>query len=110
VIRSAGARAGGRAKGFVHRLRPQGAEPPDDVTLAHKVESVVFRDPRFPKGRININAEQGEVFLRGQIARPELIHDLEAAVRKVPGVRDVENLLHLPGTPVPASHAGKRVR
>ena len=110
AMRIAVARAEGHAKGFAHRLQLPAKEPPDDVELAHKVESVVFRDPKFPKGQISINAEEGEVFLRGQVDRPELIHDLEEAVRKVPGVRSVENLLHLPGTPAPASHAGRDVR
>jgi osmotically-inducible protein OsmY len=99
AIRIAGTRARGRAKGFLHRLSPSATEPPDDGTLADKVESVVFGNPKFAKGRINITAEQGEVFLRGQVDRPELIHDLEEAVRKVPGVRGVENRLHLPATP-----------
>jgi osmotically-inducible protein OsmY len=91
-------------------LRPAAKEPPDDVTLTHKVESVVFRDPKFPKGQININAEEGEVFLRGQVDRPELIQELEEAVRDVPGVRSVENLLHLPGTPAPSGHVPRRRR
>ncbi len=102
------ARARGRTKGIVHRLQPHRVEALDDVTLAHKVESVLFRDPAVPKERISVNAEDGTVFLRGQIDRPELIHDLEEAVRKIAGVRDVENLLHLPGEPAP-SHAGRRV-
>lgn len=54
------------------------------MALAHKVESVVFRDPKFPKGQISINAEEGEVFLRGQVDRRELIHDLEEAVPRSP--------------------------
>ena len=37
--------------------------------------------------------------------RPELIEALEAKVRKVQGVRDVENLLHLPGTEAPVHQA-----
>jgi BON domain len=110
AIRIGLARAEGHARGFVHRLRPPAKEPPDDVTLAHKVESVVFRDPKFPKGQISINAEEGEVFLRGQLDRPELIHDLEEAVRSVPCVRRVENLLHLPGTPARTSQSGRHVR
>ena len=110
AIRVAVARAAGHARGFVHRLRPPAKEPPDDVTLTHKVESIVFRDPTLPKGQISINTEEGKVFLRGQVDQPELIHDLEEAVRNVPGVRGVENLLHLPGQPAPASHAGRRVR
>jgi osmotically-inducible protein OsmY len=88
-------------------VRPARGEQPDDVTLAHKVESIVFRDPRFPKGQINVNAEDGEVFLRGQVDDPELVRELERSVSQVPGVRRVENLLHLPGTPAPASHAGR---
>ena len=103
AIRIAVARAEGRATGFVHRVRPPAAEPLDDATLAHKVESIVFRSPKVPKGQISINAEEGTVFLRGQVDQAELIRDLEQAVRKVPGVRDVENLLHLPGTPAPMS-------
>jgi BON domain len=110
ATRVAVARSQGHARGFAHWLRPALKEPPDDVALAHKVESVVFRDPTFPKGQISINAEQGEVFLRGQVDRPELIHELEEAVRNVPGVRGVENLLHLPGTPAPTRHVPRRGR
>jgi hypothetical protein len=102
TFRRAGARAAGRSKGFVHGLRPGGHEPVDDVELAHKVESIVFRDQRFPKGRISVNAERGEVFLRGEVDEPEVIGALGVAVWKVPGVRGVRNLLHLPGTPAPA--------
>ena len=39
----------------------------------------------------------------------ELIQDLEQAVRNVRGVSGVENLLHLPGTPAPASQTGRDV-
>ena len=109
LARICAACAEGRMHGLVHRLRPEPSEPSDDATLAHKVESIVFRDPRFPKGQVSVNAERGAVFLRGQIDRPELIRDLEEAVRKVPGVRAVENLLHEPGTPPPATRAGRRV-
>jgi hypothetical protein len=109
LVRTRAARAEGQTRGLVHRLQRQTSEPPDDATLAHKVESVVFRDARFPKGQVSVNAEQGEVFLRGQVDPPELIRELEEAVRKVPGVRAVENLLHEPGTPAPAPHAGRRV-
>ena len=95
------ARTQGHAHGLVHRLKPGPVEELDDVALAHKVESIVFRDPRVPKGRISVNAESGRVYLRGQV-EPDLVADLERAVRRVRGVRDVENLLHPPGTPTPA--------
>ena len=69
--------------------------------LAHKVETELCRDPSIDKERININAEDGVVVLRGELERPEQIRKLEEAVRKVPGVRDVRSHLHLPHTPPP---------
>ena len=85
----------------VTHLREEEKEQPDDVTLARKVETEIFRDPNVPKGNINVNAEDGVVYLRGEADRPELIEELEEAVRKIQGVKGVENLLHLPGTPAP---------
>jgi len=82
----------------VTHVREEEKEQPDDVTLAHKVETEIFRDADVPKGQINVNAEDGVVYLRGEVERPELIRDLEQAARNVQGVRQVENLLHLPGT------------
>lgn len=78
----------------------------DDAELAHKVESVIFRDDSLPKGEVSINAENGTVFLRGQVDSPETIVRLEHAVRDVEGVDGVENLLHEPGTPAPHARGG----
>ena len=75
----------------------------DDVTLAQKVQSEIFRDADVPKGQINVNAEDGIVVLRGEVERPELMEELVERTRKVQGVRDVQNLLHLPGTPAPTN-------
>jgi osmotically-inducible protein OsmY len=58
----------------------------------------VLRGPDFPKGKVNVNVENGRVVLRGELDRPEQIKALEAAVAAVPGVREVENLTHLPGS------------
>jgi osmotically-inducible protein OsmY len=87
------------AKGYVERARHAGveAEQLDDQTLVDKVESIVFRDRDVPKGKINVNAENGVVFLRGEVASSELVETLETRVRKVHGVRDVTNLLHAKG-------------
>jgi osmotically-inducible protein OsmY len=68
----------------------------DDVTLARKVETEIFRDADVPKGKINVNAENGKVFLRGEVDSPELIEDLVTKARKVQGVEEVESLLHTP--------------
>jgi osmotically-inducible protein OsmY len=73
----------------------------DDVTLTRKVETEIFRDADAPKGTVDVNVQNGVVQLRGEVQRPELINDLVEKTRKVQGVKDVENLLHLPKTPAP---------
>jgi osmotically-inducible protein OsmY len=73
----------------------------DDVTLARKVETKIFRDAGVPKGQINVNAEDGVVYLRGEVPTPEMIDDLFEKTRHVQGVHGVKNLLHLPNTPAP---------
>lgn len=93
--RAAGAEVYGAAQKVKHR-REEEKPQPDDVTLARKVESEIFRDADVPKGQINVNAENGVVVLRGQVGEPELIRDLEEKTRKVQGVRQVENLLSAP--------------
>jgi osmotically-inducible protein OsmY len=90
---------GVRQKAMHLHEEPKGQ--PNDATLAAKVESEVLRDADMPKGRINVNAENGIVVLRGQVESPELIDELVARTRKVHGVQGVENLLHLPGTEAP---------
>jgi BON domain len=100
----AGRHARAEAYGLSQKAQHLHEEPkpvPDDATLAQKVETVIFRDPKVPKGQINVNAEKGTVVLRGEVSTPELIRDLEERARKVQGVEDVENLLHLPGAPAP---------
>jgi osmotically-inducible protein OsmY len=99
-----GRSASAQAEGMVEKAKHLQEEPkpqPDDATLARKVESEIFRDAEVPKGQININAENGKVVLRGEVDKPEMIRDLEDRTRKVQGVQDVENLLHLPGTTAP---------
>jgi hypothetical protein len=73
----------------------------DDTTLADKVRSQVFRDPDVPKGKLNVNVQNGVVQLRGEVPRADLIDELVAETRRVQGVRDVENLLHVPGAEAP---------
>jgi osmotically-inducible protein OsmY len=98
--RSATAQAEGLAQKAKH-IQEEPKPQPDDVTLTRKVETEIFRSAEIPKGQINVNAENGKVYLRGEVEKPELIKDLEKRARKVQGVQDVENLLHLPGTEAP---------
>ena len=99
-----GRSATAQAEGLVQKAKHLQEEPkpqPDDVTLTRKVETEIFRDAEVPKGQINVNAENGKIYLRGEVEQPELIKDLEQRARKVQGVQDVENLLHLPGAEAP---------
>ena len=91
-------------KSFRQAGKPAGdaAAQPDDVTLARKVETEIFRDTDVPKGKINVNVEDGVVYLRGELEQPDLIDDLEKQAHKVQGVQGVENLLHTPGREAPA--------
>jgi hypothetical protein len=76
-------------------------QAPNDETLAHKVETELFRDAEVPKGQINVNAQDGVVQLRGEVPNEDMIEDLVDKTRSVQGVLDVENLLHTPGQPAP---------
>ncbi|HEY6775343.1 MAG TPA: BON domain-containing protein [Thermoleophilaceae bacterium] len=98
--RAAGSFAAGlreRAKATVREERAPG----DDVTLKHKIETELFREPDAPKGSVNIDVAEGVVTLRGQVDRPEQVRDLEAKARSIAGTRDVQNLLHTPDSPPP---------
>ena len=66
------------------------------------MESEIFRNRKEAKGKVNINAEEGVVVLRGELESQDLIEDLVNAVREVDGVSNVENLLHTPGTEAPS--------
>ena len=92
----------GIVKGAAHRITTLRSREPreyDDVTLARKVETELFRPPDAPKGQISVNAQHGMVELRGEVERPEQIEQLGAVARRVDGVRELHNLLHTPGSP-----------
>jgi osmotically-inducible protein OsmY len=74
---------------------------PDDVTLADRVQTELFRDPSVPKGQLNVNVERGIVVLRGEVPDDHMRGDLVGRVESMPGVWAVHNLLHLPGETAP---------
>ena len=92
-------------KRFANR-NPQPKEGMDDVTLARKVESEIFRPQGAPKGKIDVNAVEGVVWLRGEVKNQAQSTKIETQVRAIPEVRGVENLLHLPKTPAPSRTRG----
>jgi hypothetical protein len=101
-------RAESHAIGVARRTinaRRRTEEPIDDVTLAQKVESQLFRRANVPKGQVSVNAEEGVVFLRGVMERQDDIERMGEEARRIEGVRAVENLVHPPGTPAPHSRS-----
>jgi osmotically-inducible protein OsmY len=96
LAKGAASQAHGLTQKATH-LKEEPKPQPDDVTLARKVETEIFRDAEVPKGKINVNAENGKIVLRGEVDSAEMIDDLVSKARKVQGVQDVENLLHTPG-------------
>jgi hyperosmotically inducible periplasmic protein len=100
IWRGAAAETYGVSHRIVH-LVPHSTDIPDDETLRQRVESQLFRDRHIPKGELNITAEHGMIILRGELDSPLEIAQLEERVRTMPGVRGVQNLVHLHGTPAP---------
>jgi BON domain len=98
--RGAAAETYGVSHRIVH-LVPRQTEMADDETLRQRIESQLFRDRHIPKGDLNINCEHGMVILRGELDSPMEIAQLEDRVRRMSGVRGVQNLLHPHGTPAP---------
>lgn len=92
-------RRGRRGEQTTH-LREQPNEL-DDVMLACKVTTELFRSADVPEGSIDVNVDDGVVQLRGEVGRPKLVQDAVETARSVQGVRYVENSLHLPGTRAP---------
>lgn len=98
--RTASAEAYGLKQKATH-LRERPKDDLDDATIAHKVETELFRPADVPKGQINVNVQEGVVQLRGEVPSPDMIEDLVGKARSIQGVREVENLLHLPGSQAP---------
>jgi osmotically-inducible protein OsmY len=97
--------AAAKAKGAAMTAAPTGdrLEDADDVTLARKVETEIFRDADAPKGDVSVDVQAGVVYLRGMVADQAWIERLADEAKKVDGVKGVKNLLHRPGTPAPAA-------
>jgi osmotically-inducible protein OsmY len=91
------------AKGAVASSIPTGTrlEDADDVTLAHKVETEIFRSADAPKGSVSVDVQAGVATLRGEVAEQRWVDKLADDAGHVDGIQGVQNLLHAPGTPAP---------
>ena len=98
-IRQRAAMVSGKTKGAVASTMPAGDI--DDKTLAHKVETEIFRPADAPKGDVSVDVQHGVAHLRGEVADEQWISRLGEDAEKVDGIKGVENLLHRSGTPAP---------
>jgi len=90
-------------KGAAHAVTPHRHEPMDDMTLADRVRSEIFRDHDAPKGGVSVDVQSGVAYLRGEVPDDAWIERFGTAARKVTGIDGVKNLLHTPGTATPTS-------
>lgn len=99
AVRTVSATASGAMKAASH-ARGSGTGATDDVTLAARAETELFRDPAVPKGSINVNAERGTIVLRGEVPSSELRDRLGDEAERIDGVWGVHNLLRVEGEEV----------
>ena len=83
--------------------RAQGAGEPtpvDDTDVVHAAKQALSA-LGFPTSDVTVDVVEGTAALRGEVATEEQKTQVEQAVRGVPGVRQIESWLHLPGQPAP---------
>jgi osmotically-inducible protein OsmY len=95
--------AAGKVQGAAAGVTPSSTPDHDDVTLARKIETEIFRDPSAPKGQVSVDVQAGVAYLRGAVDDASWIERLGESARQVEGVNGVKNLLHATGTPAPAA-------
>jgi osmotically-inducible protein OsmY len=83
----------GKAKGTVAAASGEN-EAPNDEALADRVRSEIFRPGDAPKGSVNVNVENGVVYLRGELDDRRRARKLVKAAKSVDGVEEVESLIH----------------
>jgi osmotically-inducible protein OsmY len=85
----------GKVEAAKSHARPE-KPAPNDQALAERVKSEIFQPADAPKGSVNVNVENGVVYLRGEVKRPDEIRKLVDQAGGIDGVAAVENLLHTP--------------
>lgn len=91
------ARLHGRFRGLLYRLSGQEPDPDvDDLTLADRIRSELGPvEKRLDLPRVHVMVREHVALLHGQVEWPHEAATVEAAVRRVSGVRDIESHLHV---------------
>lgn len=93
--------AQGKAEGLAAQAQGGGQpRPKDDVDVVHAVRQA-FSAAGVPTDDVTIEAADGVVVLRGQVASEDEKRRAEEAAGSAAGVREVQSWLHLPGQPAP---------
>jgi osmotically-inducible protein OsmY len=91
----------GKAEGAAIEARGGGQpRPQDDVGVTHAVRQA-FSATGVATGDVTVEAVDGVVTLRGQVASDDDKRRVEEAAGSAAGVREVQSWLHLPGQPAP---------
>src|SRR4051812_4426343 len=100
AVQSQASHVANQAKGAAQTVTPSGTrlEQPDDVTLARKVETEIFRAADAPKGSVSVDVQAGVAHPRGEAA-PEGIDPPAPPARQAGGINGGQKLPHAPGTP-----------
>jgi BON domain len=79
---------------------PPPAPPPEAGPEEGVRAALAEASPEHGPG-VSVEVHDGVAYLRGEVPSPEAITAMQRRAGEVVGVRVVENLLHLPGTPPP---------
>ena len=96
-------------EGKVHELpgHQDTERPMDDATIAQRIRSEVLGRPALDAGEIIVDVDEGVARLRGQLDDSGQISELVEQTKRIPGVRDVETLIHQAGAPAPNKKAAR---
>ena len=97
AVHGVAATASGALKAASHARASSSTGATDDVTLAARATTELFRDPAVPKGSINVNVERGTIVLRGEVPTAEMRDRLGDEAERIDGAWSVHNLLRVEG-------------
>jgi len=72
----------------------------DDITLTARVKAALVESRNVPSLSVDVDTIEGVVTLTGIVANEGVVRNVEAVVRKVSGVRGVNNLLQVGPTSI----------
>ncbi len=77
-------------------------EPVDDIAIADNVAEALSDDPRIVFYNLDVRSDDGHVVVLGEADSQDQIETATQVAEAVPGVKSVENMMTVVGTPVRA--------